>query len=84
MHNSIYYLLLVFVQNSLYSLFQDYKKFKKNPSLHIFRLEKENSSILQIIQQPREQSSDQAKDKDAHWLPLSDLFICLARIDPHT
>ena len=83
--NSIYYLLLVFFQKSLYSSYQDYHKFKKTLYSIFYRHENEHSSILQIIQQPRGLSSDPAKDKDAHWLPLSDQFICLARwMVPHT
>ena len=53
-------ILLVFFQNNLYSSYQVYHKFKKTLYFIFYRLEKENSSILQIIQKPRELSSDHA------------------------
>lgn len=46
--NNISYLLLVFFHNCLYSSYQDYHKFKKTHYFMFYRLEKENSSILQI------------------------------------
>ena len=83
--NTIYYLLLVFFQNSLHSSYQDYHKFKKTHYFIFYRLEKEKSSILQINPTAMRTVIWPSK-RQRFWLAtFMRLFNCLPRwMDPHT